>query len=110
MLYSRTLALIYFNEDSISMNKHTGKTMWTIILWVTNILVLTILIRRTFEIDNDKAPVLFMFYYGIILLVNLALWLSFSFADKSVRTDFKRIFLTLLAAFIPLLTLVITYG
>jgi hypothetical protein len=92
------------------MNKHTGETTWRILLWVTNILLLTALIRRTFEIDNDKAPVLFMLFYGIILLVNLVLWFSFSFADKSVKTDFKRISLTLLVAFIPLLTLVITYG
>lgn len=70
---------------------------------------LTILIKRTFEIDNDKALVLFIFYYGAILLINLVLWISFSFTNKSAKTDFKRISLTLLAAFIPLLTLVIAY-
>jgi hypothetical protein len=92
------------------MNKHTAKTTLKMMLWVTNIFVLTILIERTFEIDNDKAPVLFMFYYGIILLLNLVLWLSFNFANKSIRTDFKRIFLALLGAFVPLLTLVIIYA
>ena len=92
------------------MNEQTSKTTWTVVLWLINVLLLTILIRRTFEIDNDKAPVLFMFYYGVILFVNTLFWISFSFADKPVSADFKRISLTLLAAFIPLLALVIAYG
>jgi hypothetical protein len=92
------------------MNRNSSKVTWAIILWITNILLLTILVRRTFEIDNDRAPVLFMFYYGAIVLVNLVLWLSFSVTDKSVKTDFKRISLTLLTAFVPLLTVVIIYG
>lgn len=92
------------------MNEQTSKTTLTVTLWVINVLLLTILIKRTFEIDNDKAPILFIFYYGVILFVNLILWLSFSFTNKSVRTDFKKISLTLLAAFIPLLVFVIAYG
>jgi hypothetical protein len=105
----RTLHAHFFLKI-LQQNKQTRKTTWTVLLWVINILLVIILIERTFEIDNDKAPILFMFYYGVILFINLLLWISFSLADKSVKTDFKRISLTLLAVFIPLLTVVTAYG
>lgn len=87
-----------------------GKSVWKVIVWTLNCLLLTVLIVRTFQIDNDKAPVLFSFYYAVILLINLILWFSFSFTDKTVKAEFKTISLTLLLIFIPLLILISEYS
>jgi hypothetical protein len=83
--------------------------MWAFILWGLNLLLVIILIRKTIEIDNEKATILFISYYGLIFIVNQGLWISFSSSNKQIKADLKKISLTLLALFIPLLIFVIIY-
>lgn len=61
------------------------------------------------EVDNDKSPILFIVFYGLIILTNLSLWITFRVLRKQLALPFKKISLVLLLALIPLLAFVINY-
>lgn len=74
------------------------------IIYIINIiLVLTILIRVD-QINNDKAPLIFIFYYPLIFLTNFILG---SLLKGKISNVFLNVSIILLALFIPFCIIVI---
>lgn len=93
----------------IMTTKTNHITTKTLAIWVTNLLLVVVLTWRTIQINSDKAPALFMVYYSALLILNGGLWITLWMIDKGTFNDFRRVFLTLLALFIPITIFIAFY-
>lgn len=74
---------------------------------VANIILVSLLVVRVGVVNNDKGVVVFMFYYGLLVLTNLILWLILSLLKSKIRNQIMKITFWLAILFIPLLIIII---
>jgi len=77
--------------------------IWTAFVATLNILAVWFLLKVIKDDHSDKAPILFWFYYPLIILGDFVAWLTLHLRKKSLSRQVKYIIITLLILFIPLL-------
>lgn len=84
--------------------------MRTILIYAVNIILVILIIRRVFVIDNDKAHLVFLFYYPAILGLNLLIGVVLKLANKAFYRSFWQLGIWMGCLFIPLYAIVIMLG
>jgi hypothetical protein len=75
-----------------------GKTL----VFIIDLILIIALTWRVIDIDNDKMYIVFIFGYGVIVALNLALWTILALFKSSIAKDFGKIIIGLIILFIPL--------
>lgn len=73
----------------------------TIIFFIDLVLIIA-LTWRVIDIDNDKMYIVFVFGYGVIVVLNLALWTILALFKSALAKNFGKIIIGLIILFIPL--------
>lgn len=73
------------------------------IIFILNIVAISFLLFRIQQINNDKAILLLIFYYPILLLINLVLWLIVRICNKEHANVYKQSVAGLLFLLIPVI-------
>ena len=69
-------------QASLKSNTMTGR----ILAWFFNILIVGYLLWKMHVMGSDKAPLLFMYYYPVIVFLNIATWLALKvFSNKNAK-------------------------
>jgi hypothetical protein len=77
--------------------------IWTAFIATLNILAIWFLLKVIKDDGSDKAPILFWFYYPLIIFGDFIAWLTLRLRKKSLSRQVKYIIIALLILFIPLL-------
>jgi len=70
--------------------------------YTINFLCIGFLFWKIAQAGSDKAIILFLFYYPVIVFLNIALWLSLKIFGSSHFTAYKQTSIAVLILFLPL--------
>ena len=73
-----------------------------ILAYTINVLCIGFLFWKMAQAGGDKAALLFLFYYPVIVFLNAALWLSLKIFGGSQFAAFKQTSIAVLILFLPL--------
>lgn len=73
-----------------------------IVAYSVNLLCIGYLLWKMHLAGNPEAPVLFLFYYPVILFLNAALWLVLKIFGSNYYTGFKHTAIAVLILAVPL--------
>jgi hypothetical protein len=73
-----------------------------ILAYTINVLCISFLFWKMAQAGSDKAALLFLFYYPVIVFLNAALWLSLKIFGGSQFAAFKQTSIAVLILFLPL--------
>lgn len=76
--------------------------MKTILIYLVNIVLVFFIVRRVVVIDNDKAHLIFLFYYPALLGLNLLIGLVLKFMKKGIYKSFWQLCIWMACLFIPI--------
>ncbi len=76
---------------------------WLVLLWVINVTVIGLLIGRVKAINNDKAPLVFLFGYPVLIVANLVVWGLLALFKSTFTGPVGICVLFLVLLFLPLL-------
>ncbi len=74
---------------------------------LVNALLITYLILQVLKTDNGKSPVIFLFVYPILIILNLIVYFGLKTFKSAQAVTFKQTTIALLLLFIPLVFLII---
>jgi hypothetical protein len=77
--------------------------VWPVLLWAVNVTIIGLLIGRVKEIDNDKAPLVFLFGYPVLIVMNLVVWGLLALFKSRFAGPVGNCVLFLALLFLPLL-------
>lgn len=80
-----------------------------IIIWAVNLSLIILLTARIIAIDNDKGPIVFIFGYLGIVVLNLIAWGIVSLIKTKLAAQMGRSVAILAILFVPLLIYLINY-
>jgi hypothetical protein len=72
-----------------------------------NILIVSMIVLRVISIDDDKAHLIFLFYYPSLIIVNFVIGLILKFMDKEMYKNYWRVCLGQLLLFVPIYAMLI---
>lgn len=73
-----------------------------IVAWILNILCIAFLFWKIAKIGNDKAPVLFLSYYPVLVFLNLSAWFALWIFGNGNYKAYRQTGIALLLLAIPL--------
>ena len=79
-----------------------------VIIYLVNALLILLIIRRIVIIDNDKAPIIFLFFYPVLLIVNFLIGVILRFMRKQIYRTYWRVCLWMVLLFIPLVAIIVS--
>ncbi|AYB32863.1 hypothetical protein D4L85_20775 [Chryseolinea soli] len=71
------------------------------VIYLFNLLLIAVIIQRVIAIDNDKAHLIFLFYYPALLLLNLLIGVVLKIAKRESYRDFWQLCIWMGCLFIP---------
>lgn len=72
------------------------------LIYLANLLLITIIVQRVVAIDNDKAHLVFLFYYPALLLLNFLIGVVLKIAKRNSYRDFWQLCIWMGCLFIPI--------
>jgi hypothetical protein len=75
---------------------------------IVNLCLVGFLIRATWD-GNDKAIVLTVFLYPLLILLNLIMWMTLSSRKKPESRIYRAITIALIVLFLPVLIMATSY-
>jgi len=85
------------------------KYLGTIVIWIVNLCLIVLLTARIIAIDNDKGPIVFIFGYLGIIVLNLIAWGILSLIKTRIAAHMGKSVAVLAILFVPLLIYLINY-
>jgi hypothetical protein len=79
-----------------------------IIALILNVLLVGLLIKKTWD-GNDKAIVLVIFLYPLLILVNLIFWITLSSKRKPESRIYRAMTIALIILFLPVLIMATSF-
>ena len=72
------------------------------LIYLFNLLLVAVIIQRVMAIDNDKAHLIFLFYYPALLLFNFLIGVVLKVAKQRSYRDFWQLCIWMACLFVPL--------
>lgn len=76
--------------------------MKALLIYLVNMTLVILIIRRVIVIDNDKAHLIFAFYYPALLVLNLLVGISLKLMRKKIYETYFQLCVWMGCLFIPL--------
>lgn len=78
-----------------------------LLAFLINAILITFLVTQVLKTDSDKSPLIFLFIYPILILLNLIVYFGLKTFKSAQAVTFKQTTIALLLLFIPLVFLII---
>ena len=72
------------------------------LIYLANLLLIAVIVQRVIAIDNDKAHLIFLFYYPALLLLNFLIGVVLKIAKRNSYWDFWQFCIWMGCLFIPI--------
>jgi len=76
---------------------------------IVNVALTSLMIYRVVEINNDKGHLIIVFYFPVLIILNLVVALVYFFTDRNVAKFVLRVALIMAVLYVPILVLAIAY-
>jgi hypothetical protein len=77
-------------------------------VYLLNLLLVAVIVQRVIAIDNDKAHLIFLFYYPALLLLNFLIGVVLKIAKRKSYRDFWQLCIWMGCLFIPMYLVLIS--
>ena len=78
-----------------------------LLAFLLNAILITFLITQVLKTDSDKSPLIFLFIYPILILLNLIVYFGLKTFKSTQALTFKQTTIALLLLFVPLVLLIV---
>ncbi|SHH75451.1 hypothetical protein SAMN04488109_5160 [Chryseolinea serpens] len=78
------------------------------VIYLFNLVLIAVIIQRVIVIDNDKAHLIFLFYYPALLLLNFLVGVVLRIAKRERYRDFWQLCIWMGCLFIPIYLILIS--
>jgi|GEM_PF-5831024 hypothetical protein len=89
------------------MRQNAAFILNTAIIFLFNAVVVALIIARVLAIDNDKAHLLYMFYYPALIVVNFLIGAVLRLLDRKLYRPFWIVCVWMVFAFVPILVVLV---
>ena len=72
------------------------------LIYGVNFTITVVIVTRVIAIDNDKGHLVFLFYYPVLILLNLAIGLALKLSKKSLYKSYWKVSAWMAALFVPI--------
>jgi uncharacterized protein involved in response to NO len=87
---------------SMIVKKVNSGEMMRAVVYLANLLLIAVIVQRVITIDNDKAHLIFLFYYPALLLLNFLIGVGLKIAKRQSYRDFWQLCIWMGCLFIPI--------
>jgi hypothetical protein len=74
----------------------------TVSVYLINLILVFFIIKRVIVIDNDKAHLIFLFYYPALLLLNFLIGFVLKLLKKKLYKNFWQLCTWMMCLFVPI--------
>jgi nicotinamide riboside transporter PnuC len=92
----------------INHNEKNSGAMARTLIYLANLVLIAVIVQRVIAIDNDKAHLIFLFYYPALLLLNFLIGVVLKIAKRKRYRDFWQLCIWMGCLFIPILMILIS--
>ena len=79
------------------------------LIYFANLLLIVALVKQVMAINDDKAHLIFLFYYPVLVLLNLLIGVVLKMAKRNSYRDFWQLCIWMGCLFLPIYFILIFY-